>query len=155
MIDIAPATIRKLKQKMRRKARALQRWCQRNGIDGERAAKAFLRIFNRKLLESPRDSELSWSCWFFSVINTADSLREIDAYAQDCVRYLVSGRRTKARYNVRYEDMKALGYRSLVHEYYRGHIARTDPESSSFPSCVRETRSMPPGCERAISESPR
>jgi hypothetical protein len=120
VIDIAPATLKKLKQKMRRKARSLQRWRQRNGVEGERAAKAFLRIFNRKLLESPRDSELSWSYWFFPVINTADSLREIDAYAQDCVRYLVSGRRTKARYNVRYEDLKALGYRSLVHEYYEG-----------------------------------
>ena len=26
---------------------------------------------------------------------------------------------TKANYRVRYADLKALGYRSLVHEYYR------------------------------------
>ena len=118
VIDIAPATVRKLKQKMRRKARALQRWRLRNGLPGEKAAAAFLRVFNRKLLESPQDSELSWAYWFFPVLNTVDSLREIDAYAQDCVRFLVSGRRTKARYNVRYEDLKKLGYRSLVNAYY-------------------------------------
>ncbi len=118
---------------MRRKTRSLQRWRQRNGVDGTRAAKAFIRIFNRKLLESPADSELSWCYWFFPVINTADSLREIDAYAQDCVRYLVSGRRTKARYNVRYGDMKALGYRSLVHAYYEGEKEPSE-EDADRPS---------------------
>jgi hypothetical protein len=117
-VDIAPATVTKLKKKMRRKARALSRWSDRNGVEKERAAKAFIRIFNRKLLESPADNELTWSYWFFSVINTPDSLREIDRYAQDCIRFLVSGRRTKARYNVRYAELKELGYRSLVHEYY-------------------------------------
>ncbi|MCR4724964.1 MAG: hypothetical protein K5772_05985 [Clostridia bacterium] len=117
-IDIAPATVRKLKQKMRRKARALQRWRKRNGLSGEKAAAAFIRIFNRKLLENSADSDLTWSYWFFSVINTADSLHGIDLYAQDCLRFLISGTRTKARYNVRYEDLKKLGYRSLVHEYY-------------------------------------
>lgn len=117
-VDIAPATVRKLKQKMRRKARALQRWRQRNGLSGEKAAAAFIRIFNRKLLENSADSDLTWSFWFFSVIDTPDSLRGIDAYAQDCLRFLISGRRTKARFNVRYEDLKKLGYRSLVHEYY-------------------------------------
>ena len=117
-VDIAPATVRKLKQKMRRKARALQRWRKRNGLSGEKAAAAFIRIFNRKLLENSADSDLTWSYWFFSVIDTADSLRGIDRYAQDCLRFLISGTRTKARYNVRYEDLKKLGYRSLVHEYY-------------------------------------
>ena len=118
-IDIAPATVKKLKQKMRRKARALQRWRQRNGLSGEKAAAAFIRVFNRKLLESPEGSDLSWNWWFFSVINTADSLQEIDAYAQDCLRFLVSGKRTKGRYDVRYEDLKKLGYRSLVNAYYK------------------------------------
>ena len=117
-VDIAAATVTKLKHKMRRKARALQRWANRKGLEGEKAAKAFIRVFNRKLLESPEDNELSWSFWFFSVINTDRSLREIDRYAQDCIRYLISGKRNKARYNVRYEDMKRLGYQSLVHAYY-------------------------------------
>ena len=97
---------------------ALARWRDRNGLDGEKAAKAFIRVFNRKLFENPVDNDLTWTYWFFPVINTADSLRTIDRYAQDCVRFLVSGKRTKARFNVRYEDMKALGLRSLVHTYY-------------------------------------
>ena len=56
--------------------------------------------------------------WYFPVINTAESLGVIDRYAQDCLRFLLSGKRTKARFSVRYEDMKKLGYRNLVHEYY-------------------------------------
>ena len=117
-VDIAPATVEKLKGKMRRKARALLSWRQRNGVSGEKAAAAFIRVFNRKLLENAGDSELTWSRWFFPVINTSESLREIDRYAQDCIRYIISGKRTKGRFNVRYEDLKALGYRSLVNAYY-------------------------------------
>lgn len=119
IIDISPVTVSKLKGKMRRKTRALQRWGKRNEVPPEKTASAFVRIFNRKLLESPTDNELSWSHWFFSVINTTESLVEIDHYAQECIRYLMSGRRTKSRYNVRYEDMKKIGYKSLVNEYYK------------------------------------
>ena len=116
--DIAPATVKKLKQKMKRKMNALKRWSDRNEIERTKAAKAFIRIFNRKLLESPENNDLSWSFWFFPVINTDKSLHEIDKYAQQCIRYLISGKHTKSAYNVRYGDLKSLGYKSLVHEFY-------------------------------------
>ena len=119
-VDIAPATVKKLKQKMRRKRDALARWRKRNDVEPERAAKAFIRAFNRKLLEAPSDNELSWSRWFFPVISTDASLHEIDLYSQDCVRYLLTGSHTKSRFNARYEDLKALGYRNLVHEFHEG-----------------------------------
>ena len=119
-VDIAPATLKKIKGKMRRKARALKRWADRKGKPGEAAAIAFIRSFNRKLLDGSGDeNELTWSLWFFPVISTADSLHVIDQYCQDCIRFLISGKHTKGRYNVRYEMMKQLGYRSLVNEYYR------------------------------------
>lgn len=118
-VDIAPATVKKLKQKMRRKRDALARWQKRKELDGTKAAKAFIRVFNRKLLDSPLDNELCWSSWFFPVISNAKSLHVIDRYAQDCIRYLVSGKHTKSRFNVGYGDIKNLGYRSLVHEYYK------------------------------------
>ena len=121
VVDIAPVSVKKMKQKMRRKTRSLRRWSLRKDVEGEAAAKAFIRIFNRKLFEGAKDSELTWSQWFFSVINTDASLREIDHYAQECVRFLISGKHTKSRFNVRYEDMKMLGCRNLVHEYYAYH----------------------------------
>ena len=118
ILDIAPASVEKLKGKMRRKTHALKRWQERNGLSGTQAAKAFIRIFNRKLLESAHDSDLSWSEWYFSVLQTTASLHTIDLYAQDCLRFLLSGKRTKARFDVRYGQLKELGYRSLVHAYY-------------------------------------
>ncbi|MBR4728603.1 MAG: group II intron reverse transcriptase domain-containing protein [Clostridia bacterium] len=118
VVDIAPASLKKLKAKMRRKTRALQRWQRRSEKTGEQAAKAFIRIFNAKLFEGGGAHTLSWSHWYFPVLNTTRSLKVIDAYAQDCIRCLAAETRTKSRFNVRYEELKRLGYRSLVHAYY-------------------------------------
>ncbi|MBQ7500770.1 MAG: hypothetical protein IJT91_07725 [Clostridia bacterium] len=117
-VDIAPATVKKLKQKMKRKSNGLRRWAARNKVAPVKAASAFIRVFNRKLLESPQDNELSWSYWFFPVINTADSVAAIDSYARQCIRYIITGKHNKSAYRVTYADMKSLGYRNLVHEYY-------------------------------------
>ena len=124
-LDIAPASLKKLKAKMRRKARALMRWQQRSALPGEKAAAAFIRIFNRKLFEAGADNQLSWAYWYFPIINTDQSLRQIDRYSQDCLRWLISGRRTKARFNVTYSRLKALGYRSCVNEYYKSRSKPT------------------------------
>ncbi|MBQ6421261.1 MAG: group II intron reverse transcriptase domain-containing protein [Clostridia bacterium] len=139
VVDIAPASLTKLKGKMRRKTRALARWRQRNGLDGKKAAGAFIRIFNRKLFESAGDNELTWTRWFFPVLNTDVSLKEIDRYAEDCIRFLASGTRTKARYNVRYRDIKEMGFRSLVHEYYKSKKEECAPgnECARGDACAR------------------
>lgn len=118
-IDISPVSVDKIKGKMRRKARSLIRWGARKDIDGTKCAKAFIRIFNRKLLMESQDNDLTWSYWYFPVINTDRSLHEIDRYAQETIRYIVSGCRNKKRYKVSYDDIKSLGYRSLVNEYYK------------------------------------
>lgn len=118
VIDIAPASVEKLKGKMRRKARALMRWKDRKGAPGTSAAKAFIRAFNRKLFEESPEHDLTWARWYFPAISTADSLHQIDLYAQNCIRYLATGTRTKAAYSFRYENMKELGYVSLVNRYY-------------------------------------
>lgn len=117
-VDIAPVSVEKLKAKMRRKTKALMRWKNKKGLSGVHAAKAFVRIFNQKLFENPIDHELTWTRWYFPFINTTKSLKIIDVYSQSCIRYLATGTRTKSAYNFRYEDMKALGYISLVNAYY-------------------------------------
>ncbi len=119
IVDIAPASVKKIKQKMRRKTRALKRWYDRQDKDPRSAAVAFIRIFNRKLFDVTDDNDLTWSKWYFPVINTDKSLHEIDRYAVECLRYLITGSRGKARFNVKYEELKELGLRSLVNEYYK------------------------------------
>ena len=119
VIDISKVSFEKLKAKMKRKTRALSRWADKKGVSGEKTAVVFIKKFNAKLYDNPIDSELTWTRWFFPVINTDKTLKQIDEYMLECIRYLATGKRTKSKYNLRYEDIKALGYRSLVNEYYK------------------------------------
>lgn len=119
VFDVSEVSAAKLKMKMRRKSRALLRWKARKGVDNDKAARAFVKAFNRKLYDNDAENELTWSRWFFPIINTTRTLTLIDHYMQDCLRYIATEKRTKGRYRFTYEDMKALGYRNLVHEYYQ------------------------------------
>lgn len=118
-IDVSRISVKKLKAKMRRKARALEKWRRVKGKDGWMAAKAFIKHFNRKLYTSDCSSEINWSWWYFPLITTDKSLKEIDAYMQDCVRYIATGKRTKARYDFTYDQMKELGLLTLVNKWHR------------------------------------
>ena len=126
-VDVAPASVDKIKAKMRRKMRALLRWSDRKHISGVNAAKAFIRVFNSKLFENPVSNDLTWARWFFPLITTDASLHVIDQYVQQCIRTLATGKHTKAAYNFRYEQMKELGYISLVNRYYK-HKTEEKPE---------------------------
>ncbi len=117
-IDISEATKQKMKGKISRKARALLRWNQKNHIDPEKAMKALINYFNRKFFESDDPETLTWSRWFFPVINQTDGLKEIDHYLQQYIRFLNTGKHNKTNFRVDYERLKALGYKSLVNEYY-------------------------------------
>lgn len=117
-IDLAAISLQKMKDKMRRKARALVRWKNRTGACNERAILAFIRHFNRKFYDNPKQHEVTWCRWYFPTITTSKSLRILDEYMVSCVRYIATGKHTKANYNLRYEEIKELGYRSLVNAYY-------------------------------------
>ena len=84
-IDIADATKRKMKDRIRRAARAINRWRHRKGLDATRAMKGLIRTFNNKFFEDDDPEALTWSRWFFPVINTTESLKAIDDYALDCI----------------------------------------------------------------------
>jgi len=117
-IDISDATKRKMTDKIRRKTRAFMRWRARKDVNAETATKAYIRHFNRKFFESDDSNTLNWSRWFFPLINSIEGLREIDHYLQDNIRYLYTGKHNKSRFRFRYQELKRLGYRSLVHEFY-------------------------------------
>ena len=118
-IGVSTVTIKKMKGKISRKARSLDRWASIKGIPRIQAMKAMNNCFNAKFFEGDDPDTLSWSRWFFPVINSAEGLGEIDHYLQDNIRFLSTGKHNKANYRARYEDLKSLGYRSLVHEYHK------------------------------------
>lgn len=117
-IDVSRISVDKLKAKMRRKARSIDRWRRTKGKDGWMAARAFIKHFNKKLYTSESNSEVNWAWWYFPMITTDKSLKEIDAYMQNCVRFVATGSRTKLRYNFTYEQMKELGLQSLVNRWF-------------------------------------
>lgn len=118
-VGISEATIKKMKGKISRRARALMRWRKRKGVDAERAMKSMIAHYNRKFFEDDDPENLTWSRWYFPVINQTDGLKEIDQYLQQQIRFLSTGKHTKANYRVDYETLKRLGYQSLVNEFYR------------------------------------
>lgn len=118
-VDLSEATKRKLKGKIRRKARALYRWKGRKGVSTEQTIKAMNRAFHRKLFENPRHDEMTWTRWFFPMLTTDVGLKELDAYMQEYLRYLDTGSFGKRNYKVTYEMLKNWGYKSLVYAYYK------------------------------------
>lgn len=119
VVDISEIALSKLKSKMKRKARALVRWREKKNLEPYKAVKAFIKKFNMKLYSNADDNGITWSRWYFPVINTDKSLKILDSYMQDCIRYIAKGNYSKSRYNFRYEDMKKLGYKSLVNSFYK------------------------------------
>ncbi len=118
-IDVSKTSFEKIKKKIRRKARAVLRWKKKKDVDAEKAVKVFIRYFNRKFFENPVKSELTWCRWYFPIITSDRSLKEIDHYLQENIRFVYCGRHSKRGYNLRYARMKELGYRSLVNEFHK------------------------------------
>ena len=118
-IDISESTKKKMKGKIKRAAKSLMRWSRRKHIEPEKAMKGLINRFNRKFYESNDTEALTWSRWFFPIINKTEGLKEIDHYLQHYIRYLGTGRHSKVNYKTDYLQLKQLGYRSLVNEFYK------------------------------------
>lgn len=126
-VDISDASFEKIKAKLRRKARAILRWKKKTNATDEWAIRAYIKHFNKKFFHNDKENELTWCRWYFPSINTTRRLKEIDEYMISCIRYIATGKHTKANYNLRYEKIKALGYISLVNAYYRFKRGRDFP----------------------------
>ena len=126
-IDISEATVKKMKGKIRRAAKSLMRWSSKKYIEPEKAMKGLINHFNRVFFEDGDTETLTWSRWFFPVINQTNGLKEIDHYLQQNIRFLSTGKHNKTNYKTDYAQLKRLGYKSLVNEYYKyknGHVSK-------------------------------
>lgn len=123
VIDLSHNTKRKIKAKIKRKAEALRKWQRSKKLSEDKAAIGFIRTMNKKFYGGNSKEEdlddFTWSRWFFPDITTDNSLKEIDEYMQQYIRYIITGRHYKGNYRITYEQMKEWGYKSLVHEYYK------------------------------------
>ncbi len=119
-VDLSLNSVKKIKAKIRRSARSIRRWMLKNNTPPEAALKAMNKKYNRKFYGKLDSDDLSWKYWFFPTINTTKSLKEIDNYMQECMRYMITGKHNKRNYEVvPYTLIKSCNYRPLVHEYYK------------------------------------
>lgn len=121
VIDLSDASIQKMKGKISRSARKLYRWKCSKDASTERAVRALIRKFQYKFYGSgAEDDELTWSRWYFPLINRTDGLRTIDQYFQIWARYLAGGRHRKVHYKkVPYHMLMEYGYVPLVSAYHK------------------------------------
>lgn len=119
LIDLSDVTFNKIKAKIRRKARSIRRWALKKNVDTMKGVKVMIRVFNNKFYREVNTKELSWCKYYFPVITSAEKLRKIDEHLVQYLRYIPSGRFCKKNYNLTYEQLKKLGYRSLVNEFYK------------------------------------
>lgn len=117
-IDVSENTLKKIKSKIKRSVRAYNRWMKKNNIKKETVLKTIINKYNKKFYGID-NSELSWQYWFFPTINTSKSLKIIDNYFQNQLRFMITSKHNKKNYKVvPYTFLKECHYKPLVHEYY-------------------------------------
>lgn len=119
-IDIAEATQQKLKGKLRRLSRRYYRKFNEGKFTDIQTLTFFIHKINRKMLGKNFDNnDLCWTMWYFPLINTSKTLKMIDKFIQDRLRYSVNGRYSKLNYkNTPYSILQELNYQPLNKLYY-------------------------------------
>lgn len=91
-VDLSEAALRKMKNKIKRKAHLLYRRQKNNGkntpLTFEESARILLKTFNRKYFDEAEEDRFTWSRWFFPVLTCTDGLAKLDAYLLSYVRFL-------------------------------------------------------------------
>ena len=118
-INISDMTEKKIKDKIKRKSRALYRWKIRKNASDERTARAMIRYLNNKFFNNAIKGEITWCRWYFPLITQDDKLKQIDEYAVSAIRYLYTGKYGKSNYNLGYQEIKSMGYKSLVNAFWK------------------------------------
>ncbi len=120
--DMADNTYNKVIHKFQHRANSLNRSVRKGRFTREKAAEIMTNLINGYLYGYQREDDdldrFSWVERIFPVITSTERLKRIDHVAEDCIRFVGTGRKTNAKYRVKYSDIKRYGYRPLVHSYY-------------------------------------
>ena len=123
VIDISPFTIDKMKRRTRIRGRRYRRAVLNGKMTKEEATKAYFDITNSALFGQEIGEEFNGRDAGFVeryayIINTTESLHKLDRYVQLYARYISTGKFRAKNWSITYEDLKKLGYRSCVRDYY-------------------------------------
>ena len=121
IVDISEHTKKKMKKTIHRWCKKARREIELGHSTFEKEAKNVLRRLNNKNFKCYINHEgtFGWCHYAFRYITTVDSLREIDYYTKDTLRYLKTGKHNKANFKkITEEEFHDLGFVSLVELYY-------------------------------------
>jgi RNA-directed DNA polymerase len=135
-IDISPEAKAKMKSRMKRRAKWYRKWMLDRNVNKTVALKHYIKGINEKLY-SYWDDSVNWSLWYLPNINVTGSIKFLDEYFVNCIRYLNSGtwKRGKKYYSLSYQEIKKLGFRSLINTYYR--IQKCIRNGTSFEDAIK------------------
>ena len=117
-MDMAFHSKNKLKRKIRMRANKILRLKKAKGWSDEECGKRMIEFCNHLFFGGELRRQLTWSRWLFPVITETTTLKELDHYMQNSIRYCMCGSMSDKRYRITYEDLQRLGYFNLVHAYY-------------------------------------
>lgn len=119
-IDLCDAAVRKLKNRIRRLARRLNRYRVNRDVPSEKILYYFFRRLNGRLFGyEGRDGRFCWSRWYMPILNTATTLRQLDGFIEEQARYACTGRvRLADRRRIPRKTLQDAGFRTLVSFFY-------------------------------------
>lgn len=122
-IDIAPHAEEKIKKRVARWARRMRKRVEQGygqplrKTTPEKAAASLVRTINRALFRPIKD-KYCWARWAFPAITTTKRLEALDAFIQEKIRYVYTGRYSRTNYRVLpYTRLVEMGYHSLIKLY--------------------------------------
>lgn len=130
IIDIDVSKVNKMKSRIKRRSIWFKKWERNNKVKNRVMVRTFVKGMNQKLYSRDDEDRMNWSRWYFSSVNTDESLKEIDRYLVQYIRYLISGKQLGYRKHslVSYEEVKKTGFKPLVAEYWNYRKRGTNNE---------------------------
>lgn len=127
IIDISENSVNKLKGKVKRLSKRYNRKYVSGRFSKHETLSYFIKKLNNKFYgKSTKIDTLCWSKWYFPLINTSTTLKRVDNYIQNKLRYSVTGRYCKLNYKkVPYSLLKSLEYKPLNSTF---HLFKYDYE---------------------------
>ena len=119
--DLADNTFSKVVNKFKHRANSLNRRVRKGKLTRPRATEIMARLITGYLYgyeNEDEDTVYRWTDRVFSVITTPERLAIIDKVAEDCIRFVGTGRKTNAKYRITYSDIKEMGFKPLVYSFY-------------------------------------
>jgi len=120
-IDINERSLRKMKKRIKRRSKWFSKWSFIKHVSRETTARTFIKGMNRKFYSRVNEDGTCWLEWYAKSITTHKTLKEIDAYMCQYIRYILSGKHKGYKKNaeIPYSKLKELGFKPLVNEFWK------------------------------------